>query len=62
MLRITKIILVLTVSLWGFVGAFHNVADWSGTLGAVRTVTSMSSFDGGPGSWQATSNNNSNTI
>ena len=55
-MRITKIILVLTVSLWGFVGAFHNVADWSGTLGAVRAVTSMSSFDGGPGSWQATRN------
>ena len=56
MLRTTKICLVLTVALWGLLGAFHNVTDWSGTTGAVGAVTSMVTFDGGAGSWQATSN------
>jgi predicted small integral membrane protein len=56
MLRITKILLVLTVSLWGFLGAFHNVADWGGTLGAVGAVTSMTTFEGGSEHWQATDN------
>ena len=41
MLRTTKICLVLTVALWGLLGAFHNVTDWSGTTGAVGAVTSM---------------------
>ncbi len=56
MLRTTKILLVLTVSLWGFVGAFHNVIDWGGTTGAVGAATSMATFDGGAESWQATAN------
>lgn len=56
MLRTSKIILILTVCLWGFFGAFHNVLDWSGTIGAVTAVTTMSTFDGGADSWQATSN------
>lgn len=56
MLRTTKILLVLTVVLWGFVGSFHNVMDWGGTLGAVGAATSMSTFEGGAESWQATSN------
>ena len=56
MLRITKIFLVITVALWGLIGAFHNVLDWSGTLGAVRAATSMATFEGGAESWQATSN------
>ncbi|HMB58888.1 MAG TPA: DUF2165 family protein [Xanthomonadales bacterium] len=55
MLRITKIILVITVAMWGLLGAFHNVLDWSGTLGAVGAVTSMETFEGGTESWQATS-------
>lgn len=55
MLRLVKIMLVLAVAMWGFVGAFHNVADWSGTLGAVKAATSMSTFEGGADSWQATS-------
>ena len=55
MLRIAKILLVLTVALWGFVGAFFNVVDWAGTTGAVAAVTSMATFDGGAGSWQAIS-------
>jgi hypothetical protein len=28
MLREASTVLVTTVSLWGFVGAFHNVTDW----------------------------------
>ena len=55
MLRLVKIALIWTVSLWGFVGAIHNISDWNGTFGAVAAVTSMSTFDGGSGSWQATS-------
>lgn len=55
MLRIAKTILVATVALWGFVGAFQNVADWDGTLAAVTLATSMATFDGGAASWQATS-------
>ena len=55
MLRVVKIILIWVVSVWGLLGAFHNVVDWSGTFGAVAAVTSMSTFDGGSDSWQATS-------
>lgn len=55
MIRIIKILLILAVALWGFVGALHNIADWKGTLGAVNAVTSMSTFEGGAESWQATS-------
>lgn len=55
MLRITKILLVVTVALWGFVGAIQNVVDWGGTTGAVGAATSMVTFDGGAESWQATS-------
>lgn len=55
MLRITKIVLVITVALWGLLGAFHNVLDWGGTLGAVGAATSMATFEGGAESWQATS-------
>ena len=56
MLPRTKSILILTVALWGFMGALHNLMDWSGTLGAVGAVTSMATFDGGAEAWQATSN------
>ena len=55
MLRITKILLIATVALWGFIGAFHNIMDWSGTLGAVAAATSMATFEGGAEAWQATS-------
>lgn len=55
MLRLTKILLVCSVVLWGFVGAFHNVMDWGGTIGAVGAATSMATFEGGADSWQATS-------
>jgi len=51
-----KSVLVLTVALWGFVGAFQNVLDWNGTIAAVNAATSMSTFSGGAESWQSTSN------
>ena len=54
MLRKTKSIMILSVALWGFIGAFHNVIDWSGTFGAIEAATSMSTIPGGPESWQAT--------
>jgi predicted small integral membrane protein len=56
MLRKTKILLIVTVALWGLVGAFGNIADWEGTTGAVRATTSMTTYDGGAESWRATSN------
>ncbi|MCB2114251.1 MAG: DUF2165 family protein [Parvularculaceae bacterium] len=56
MLRVIKIILVLSVAAWAFAGAFGNVMDWEGTTGAVAAATSMSTFEGGAESWRATSN------
>ncbi len=56
MLRIMKILLVVSVAMWGFLGALGNITGWSGTTGAVTAVTSMSTFEGGAASWQATSN------
>jgi len=47
MLRITKITLVATVALFLLIGAFFNVYDWSGTMGAVAATTSMATFEGG---------------
>ncbi len=55
MLKKAKSILILTVALWGFIGASHNLMDWGGTLGAVGAVTSMATIEGGSESWQATS-------
>lgn len=54
MLPIVKIALVATVAAWGYVGAFGNFADWQGTRGAVEAATSMSTWEGGSGSWRAT--------
>ena len=56
MLRIMKILLVLGVAMWGLIGAFGNLADWSGTKDAVAAVTTMSTFEGGSDHWRATSN------
>jgi predicted small integral membrane protein len=56
MLRITKILLVLSVVLWGLFGALGNIEDWGGTTGAVRAVASMSTFAGGAVGWRATTN------
>lgn len=56
MLKKVKSILILTVALWGVVGAIHNLVDWQGTLGAISTATSMALVPEGASSWQATSN------
>jgi predicted small integral membrane protein len=56
MLRILKIILVLSVAAWGLVGVFGNILDWNGTTEAVGAATSMATFEGGADDWRATSN------
>lgn len=56
MLRIIKILLVLSVFVWGAFGAFGNLIDWGGTTGAVEAVASMSTFEGGAEDWRATTN------
>jgi len=56
MLRVIKILLILSVAVWGLVAAFGNVIDWNGTMGAVQAATSMSTFDPVPASAHATSN------
>lgn len=56
MLRYIKIMLVLTVAGFGFIGAFGNLADWEGTIGGVGAATSMATFEGGAESWRATDN------
>ncbi len=56
MLRKTKILLVVTIALWGLLGSFWNITDWGKTMGAVGAVTSMATIEGGAESWKATSN------
>jgi predicted small integral membrane protein len=56
MLRTVKVFLVLTVALWALAGAFQNFANWGDTIGGVAVATSMTTFEGGAESWQATSN------
>lgn len=56
MLRLSKIMLAASVALWGLLGAAGNILGWNATLGAVAAVTSMSTFPGGSGRWQATTN------
>ena len=56
MLRITKILLILSIAMWALLGALGNVVDWGGTTGAVEAATSMSTFDAVPASGRATSN------
>ena len=56
MLRIMKIVLVISVAAWAFAGALGNINGWSETTGAVGAVTSMSTFEAGPYSWRATEN------
>ncbi|XOV83372.1 MAG: DUF2165 family protein [bacterium] len=56
MLRVAKSSLVLIVACWGVVGGMHNLIDWPGTLGAVTAATTMTTFENGASSWQATSN------
>lgn len=54
MLRVMKILLVLSVAAWGLLGGVGNLADWKGTTEAVAGVTSMVTFEGGAERWQAT--------
>ncbi|MBI1393339.1 MAG: DUF2165 family protein [Alphaproteobacteria bacterium] len=56
MLKITKIILALSVAAWGFTGAASNLSDWGGTTGAVAAATSMTMFEPIADSWRATTN------
>jgi predicted small integral membrane protein len=56
MLRFMKIALVLSVAVWGILGARGNLIDLKGTIGAVGAVTSMATFPGGPSRWEATTN------
>lgn len=56
LLRIVKILLILSVALWGFLGLFHNLIDWGGSIGAVNATTSMATVEGGTGHWKATTN------
>jgi predicted small integral membrane protein len=56
MLRIVKILLVLSEVAWGLLGALGNLTGWKGTVGAVAAVTSMATVSGGAQSWQATTN------
>lgn len=56
MLRMLKILLVLSVAAWGLIGGFMNILHWPETTGSVAAVTTMATFDGGAESWRATSN------
>ena len=55
LVRDIKILLILSVVLWGIVGAYGNIAKWDETLSAVGAATSMATFEGGADSWKATS-------
>ncbi|MCF6192759.1 MAG: DUF2165 domain-containing protein [Kangiellaceae bacterium] len=56
MLPKTKTLLIVTVALWGFIGAYQNTVNWDGTIGAVQAATSMTTFENGATSPHATSN------
>lgn len=56
MLRIIKIMLIVSVAVWATLSLFGNFNDWPGTTGSVRAATSMSTFEGGTEDWRATSN------
>jgi len=56
LLRIIKILLILSIAAWALVGALGNLVDWAGTMGAVEAATSMSTFDSAPTSGRATTN------
>ncbi len=56
MLRIVKMLLILSVAAWAILGALGNVVDWAGTTGAVEAATTMSTFDPAPTSGRSTAN------
>jgi len=56
MYRIVKVGLMATAALWAICSGLYNITNWSESLTYVEAVTSMSLFEGGSESWQATSN------
>ena len=56
MLRIAKIVLIVSVAAYCLLGMVGNVAGWASTLHSVGGVVSMASVDDGPRQWPATSN------
>ena len=56
MLRMLKILLILSVALWALVGGALNFLHWGETREAVAAVTTMVTFEGGAESWKATAN------
>ena len=56
MLRTVKVLLILTVGIWGLIGAAGNLSNWHGVIEAVKMTTSMSTWQGGELDWRATSN------
>ena len=56
MLRTVKVMLILTVGIWGLIGAFGNLSNWHGVIESVTKTTSMSTWQGGELDWRATSN------
>ena len=56
MLRLAKVLLAFAVANWGIAAAVYNVTNWQDTIGPISFVSSMSTFEGGTESWQATSN------
>jgi predicted small integral membrane protein len=55
-LRYLQILLIITVALWALLSAVDNLAEWSGTNDGVTSVTSMSTYQGGPFRWRANHN------
>lgn len=56
LIRLIKILLILSVAAWGLIGALLNIINWDGTTGGVYAAITMSTFEGGTASWQATTN------
>ena len=56
MLRIVKVLLALSVALWAMAAAVQNFDNWDDIFVGVSIATSMTTFEPGGDSWQATSN------
>lgn len=56
MLRTVKVMLILTIGIWGLIGALGNLSSWPGVIESVKKTTSMSTWPGGELDWRATSN------
>jgi len=56
MLRTIKVLLILTVGIWGLIGALGNLGDWHSVVEKVKMTTSMTTWEGGEQDWRATSN------